>query len=86
MELQLDVTSLKEEIVREVAALISAKQENPGSTPWLNVKSAARYLGMSEEAMRGLIKRREVEVHRPNGRVFINRKNLDSWVIGKDIH
>lgn len=33
-------------------------------TPWLNVKGAATYLAATEDAIRGLVKRGRLPVHR----------------------
>ena len=50
--------------------------------PWLNVAGAATYLAMTEEAIRGLVKRRRLPVHRTEtGRLLFRPEELDRWVL-----
>jgi hypothetical protein len=52
--------------------------------PWMNAKSAAAYLDMTEDALRSLVKRKEIAVHRsPNGTVRFLRDDLDSHARGE---
>ena len=51
---------------------------------WLNVKSAAEYLDITEHALRSLVKRNDIPVHRaPNGRLLFHAVELDEWVRGE---
>ena len=53
-------------------------------TPWLNVKSAATYLATTEDAIRGLVKRGRLPVHRTEtGRLLFRPEELDRWVDGE---
>lgn len=50
---------------------------------WLTVESAARYLDTTPGALRALVKRHSIPVHRtPHGRLRFNREELDAWVTG----
>jgi excisionase family DNA binding protein len=75
----LDLETFAAQLLERVETVAARKQEPQGS-PWLNVKSAADYLGLSEDAVRALIARKELEVFKPNSRVFIHRDACDRWV------
>ena len=48
---------------------------------WLDVAGAGAHLGLSEHAVRGLVKRRRLPVHRTeNGRLRFSATELDDWV------
>lgn len=49
--------------------------------PWLDVDSAAEYLATSTNSVRGMVKRRQIPFHKPNGRLLFNRRELDEWVL-----
>jgi excisionase family DNA binding protein len=69
-----------ERIAARVAHLVAAGG-NPSQTPWLDVKGAAAHLGLSADAIRALVKRHEIPVHRtPNRRVRFSVTELDEWV------
>jgi len=52
-----------------------------------SVKEAARYLGMSEAALRKRIYLREVRgLVKIGGRIFLDRKELDRWIEEKRIN
>lgn len=63
-----------------VAEELVARVEH--SSPWLTVSAAGAYLGISEDALRALIQRKEIRFYKPNGRLFIDRKDLDTWIRG----
>ena len=51
-------------------------------TPWLNVAGAATYLATTEEAIRALVKRGRLPVHRTEtGRLLFRPEELDRWVL-----
>jgi len=55
----------------------------PPASPWLDAAGAAAYLAMTEEALRSLVKRRELPVHRlPNRRLRFRPEELDAWARG----
>ena len=55
-----------------------AKVENGNNKPSLmNVRKAAEYLGRSEKAVRHLYERRILTPLRIDGRVFIDRREID---------
>jgi excisionase family DNA binding protein len=71
-------------LAERIAPLIAAA--NPPAeplSPWMNIKTAAKYLDTSEQALRGRIKRGEIPVHRREGRLYFNRHELDQWVRGE---
>ena len=48
---------------------------------WLDVAGAAAYLGLTENAIRRLVKRRQIPFHRTqNGRLRFSVTDLDDWV------
>jgi excisionase family DNA binding protein len=49
----------------------------------MNVKSAAAYLDMSEDALRSLVKRGDIQPHRSeNNGLRFKREQLDAWAMG----
>jgi excisionase family DNA binding protein len=79
VQASIDLSPLRDELLRELLAIVAERALQEPS-PWLTVKKASEYLDITEDAVRGLIKRREIKVYRPNGRVFIRREELDRWV------
>lgn len=81
MEIELRVSDDDvERIARRVIEL-----QGSGSSPsaWLTVAGAADHLGTTEQAVRGLVKRNQVPVHRTeSGRLRFSRTELDDWVRG----
>jgi len=71
----------------ELRLLLRAEQErvllnqrSPGG--YLSLKSAAKYLDVSEQALRARVKRQEIPVHRRDGRLYFEREALDGYVRG----
>jgi excisionase family DNA binding protein len=84
MEARLDLAGLEEALLlaaKEGARL--ALEAQLQASPWLNVDSAAAYLDTSIGAIRGMVKRRQIPVHRTNGRLLFNRQELDAWARGE---
>ena len=73
-----DVEALADALASRLTSAM-AKPDQARSS-WLSVRDAAEYLGVSETAVRALIKRRHVPFCKPNGRIFIDRRDLDEWV------
>ncbi len=69
-----------EEIVREaVRAELAALPAQPAG--WLDVDTAADHLSTTPAAVRAMVKRDELPVHRtPNGRLLFRADALDAWV------
>ena len=66
-------------IAGRVAALIGAG--TPQAELWLDVAAAAHHLALTEDAIRGLVKRRTIPFHRmENGRLRFAVTELDQWV------
>ena len=56
-------------------------QAHDASERWLDVAGAAEHLRLSEEAIRGMIKRQRLPVHKTeNGRLRFSVSELDEWV------
>jgi hypothetical protein len=68
------------DVIRE--EIRSASQEHVPARLY-NVASAATYLDTSEEAVRGLIKRRQIEFNKSaTGRITFTRDQLNSYATG----
>jgi hypothetical protein len=68
------------QLVREEIAL-ARPSEQPGG--YFNVESAARYLDTTPAALRSLVKREQVGVHRnATGRLSFTREQLDEFAQG----
>jgi hypothetical protein len=73
---------LPDELLDEMRRLVREEVERASTeqSPGLfNVKNAAAYLDTSEEALRGLMKRRQIEFNRSEtGRITFTREQLDA--------
>ncbi len=71
------------ELVVRLAGAISERLETTPTSPWLGVQGAAEHLSCSEERIRKLIATRRIPFHqeRAGGRVFLNRRELDEWLL-----
>jgi excisionase family DNA binding protein len=69
-------------VIREsVAQVVADAVPTTSVSPWLNTKAAAEYLCTTEQAIRALVKRGEIPVHRsPNARLLFRRNELDEWI------
>jgi excisionase family DNA binding protein len=66
-------------IVRDELAQALGSQAAPSG--YLNVAGVADFLGTTKAAVRAMVKRHEIPVHRtPNGRLLFERVALDTWV------
>jgi len=66
-------------IVREEIAAVN------GHSCFLDVKGAADYLSSTPSAVRSLVKRCAIPVHRdPRGRLLFDRDELREWVLSGD--
>ena len=74
--------ALIERLAQRVAAIVLERLEDTSSRRWLTVDRAADYLGRSQEAVRGLVKRRELTGYKPDGRLQLDREELDRWMRG----
>jgi hypothetical protein len=86
------VLQLPEELFEALTDAVSARlredferaSKNRHRSGFLNVRSAAEYLDVTEDALRSRVKRREVPVHRRHGRLYFERAELDRYVRGED--
>ena len=78
----IEVTLLDEDIERLAARIVEFIRRLPSaSETWLDAAAAAAHLGLTEDAIRGLVKRRQIPFHRtPNGRLRFSETELDEWV------
>ena len=76
------VESELEQVLQRAAEQAARRvlEERAESAGWLDAAAAADHLSLSEEAIRGLVKRREIPfVKLPNGRIRFERTALDAW-------
>ena len=67
---------------RVYQTLIAAMERNKGRL--LNVPAAAEYIGRTPSALRHLIARNAIPCVRRDGRVQLDRQDLDNWLeLGK---
>ena len=66
------------ERVDELEARLAADETT--SSPWLTVKRAAAYLGLTEYATRKFVDRHNIDKHQhvPGGRILVHRDHLDA--------
>lgn len=77
--------SFADDLARRVASIVleSLPASAPRS-PWLNVERAAEYLDTTPDAIRGMVKRGQVAVHRSStGRLLFRREDLDAHAMGE---
>jgi excisionase family DNA binding protein len=72
----------EQDIERLVARIASMLNQSSGRDDrWLDVEDAAEHLRLTANAVRGLVKRRQLPVHRTkNGRLRFSLTELDQWV------
>jgi hypothetical protein len=81
MNIAVDLTAIENELRHIVRDEYSRLNETP--SPWLNTKSAAAYLDITEDALRGIVKRGEITPSRSaNRRLMFRREMLDAWAMG----
>ena len=74
--------ALIETLAQRVAAIVLERLEATSSRRWLTVDQAADYIGRTPEAIRGLVKRGELTAYKPDGRLQLDRVELDRWMRG----
>jgi excisionase family DNA binding protein len=74
--------ALIETLAQRVAGIVLERLEATSSRRWLTVDQAADYTGRSEEAVRGLVKRGALTAYKPDGRLQLDRHELDAWMRG----
>jgi excisionase family DNA binding protein len=80
LEVELPVDDLVA-AVREVVREELRRQRGPQG--FLDVRGAADFLSISEDALRTLQQRERIPFHRsPGGRILFDRVELDAWVKG----
>ena len=78
----LDLRLSDEEIERIATRLAQlVREEDQPAERWLDVRRAAAHLGLTENAIRGLVKRRRIPFHRTeNHRLRFSTTELDQWI------
>lgn len=76
---QVNLDGLVEELERRLREELRRTQ----AVGWMNVDGAARYLATTPDAIRSLVKRNAIPVHRVNGRVLFSPTELDAYVRGR---
>jgi excisionase family DNA binding protein len=79
------IAELDDAALAEIANAISGRtgtDANGAPSPWLTVRDAARYLGLSEHATRKLLDRHAIPRHQlvPGGRILLRRTDLDAYL------
>ena len=70
-----------EEIERIAIRLAQLLHVDQSTAHWLDVAGAAAHLGLTQNSIRGLLKRRKIPFHRmQNGRLRFSVTELDHWV------
>jgi excisionase family DNA binding protein len=77
--------SLVDALAARVAAIVAERLNTTHDQRWLTVKQAAEYLGRTPDAVRGLVKRGELTAHKPDGRLQLDREELDRWMRGERV-
>jgi excisionase family DNA binding protein len=54
------------------------------SGEWLRVEQAAEHLGTTPNGIRALVKRGKVPVYRRDGRLYFDRRELDTYIRGNE--
>jgi Helix-turn-helix domain len=77
--------SFADDLARRVASIVLESLPATGPvSPWLNVERAADYLDTTPDAIRGMVKRGQVVVHRSStGRLLFRREDLDAHAMGE---
>ena len=74
--------ALIETIAQRVAAIVLERLQETSSRRWLTVDQAAEHLGRTPDAVRGLVKRGELTGYKSDGRLQLDREELDGWMRG----
>lgn len=71
--------------VAEIKEMLEKQPRQVSSAGWLNAKSAAKYLDVTEDALRAAVKRRQLMPHRTEtGGLRFRREELDAFASGGD--
>jgi hypothetical protein len=83
MNFAVHLNGFEDELRRIVRDEVSRASQT--TSAWLNTKSAATYLDITEDALRGYVKRGEVKPSRSaNGKLLFRREVLDEWARAGD--
>ncbi len=75
-----------EEVVNAAVRAALAEQRPVDMSPWLNVDDAAEYLRTTPDAIRAMVRRCDLPVHRTaKGRLLFRRDELDAHATAGDL-
>jgi excisionase family DNA binding protein len=74
-------TFVRERVAQEVARQLAEHEPSPDQSPWLSVREAAGYVGVSEGAMRQAIRRGAVPSFTFERRRLLRRQDLDDLLL-----
>lgn len=72
-----------QQLAKALAPLVTDQLRRGGTSVerrLLSVPAAAEYLGRSEEAVRHLVRTRKIHAVRADGRILIDKRDLDFWI------
>jgi excisionase family DNA binding protein len=69
-------------IAERVAEIVLDRFEQISDRRWLSVDRAAEYIDRTPDAIRGLVKRGQLTAYKPDGRLQLDREELDRWMRG----
>jgi excisionase family DNA binding protein len=75
--------SLLDTLAERVAAIVMERLQTSSDRRWLTVDQAADYIGRTPSAIRGLVKRGGLTPYKPDGRLQLDRLELDAWMRGE---
>jgi excisionase family DNA binding protein len=75
--------SLIDALAERVADIVLERLQIGSERRWLTVDQAADYVGRTPQAIRGLVKRGELTPYKPDGRLQLDRHELDAWMRGE---
>ena len=70
---------MNDEILKKLNEIQQAIAET--KSPWLDCKQASQYLRLSVSQIRKLIAKNEIPFNRASGKLLLNRKALDLWIL-----
>ena len=74
--------ALIETLAQRVAAIVLERLEDALQPKVADSRSGGRLHGRTPDAVRGLVKRGELTAYKPDGRLQLDRHELDAWMRG----
>jgi excisionase family DNA binding protein len=73
------LSRIEQELIRQRTNLVSSEMLNLES-PFLTVPEAAKFLGLANQTIYGLIHRKQIPCMKRQKRVYFTREQLTTWV------